>query len=455
MAKSDNPQSSKKQALGQLDLSGSEKPSNMERPFLRQTDRIAKRSHKIFTYVTLVGLAGFFSWAAMASIDRVTRGAGKIVPMQQNQMVQHLEGGIMTALYVKEGDRVKKGDVLLRIQNNFFNAELKQVKLEHTARLLRLHRLNAEIRGMDNLAFPPALAETAPDLVDNEMGLFERRRETLAGQLKIFDDQIRQKELELAGHKVLMNGKSAERALTQERVDSNRRLVKVGAVSKTDLLQLETSLAQIETHLGSLRLAIPKTEASLSEIKERRKDLLLRTREAAANERTEVEVQLAKLNGTMQAMKDRNRRSDVRAPIEGTVNSVFVSTVGGVVRSGQNLVQIVPGETSIAIEARLSPKDRAEIWPGLPGIVKISAYDYSIHGGLKGKITEISPDALQDQKGNPYFRVRLEADVSSFGADKPVVPGMLAEVDILTGERTVLNYLLAPVRRLQERALRQ
>ncbi|HAT85005.1 MAG TPA: hypothetical protein DCS30_02955, partial [Rhizobiales bacterium] len=208
MAKSNNPQGSEQKSLGKLGLSDSTDPIRMERPYMRQTDHIAKRSHKIFTYVTLIGLAGFLSWSAMASIDRVTRGTGKIVPLQQNQMVQHLEGGIMTALYVKEGDRVKKGDILLRIQNNFFNAELKQVKLEHTARLLRLHRLNAEIRGLGSLAFPPALANSASDLVDNEMGLFERRRETLAGQLKIFDDQIRQKELELAGHRVLMNGKS-------------------------------------------------------------------------------------------------------------------------------------------------------------------------------------------------------------------------------------------------------
>ncbi|MCT4657007.1 MAG: HlyD family type I secretion periplasmic adaptor subunit [Cohaesibacter sp.] len=455
MAKSESSQSPSSAVLAKIEPVKAPVDHENLRPYNRQSDRIAKRSHRIFTYVTLAGLAAFLGWASFASIERVTRGSGRIVPLQQNQMVQHLEGGIMTALYVKEGDRVKKGDILLRIQNNFFSAELSQTKLEHKARLLRMYRLSAEIRGLDSLSFPQELASSVPELVENELALFERRRETQAGQLKIFDDQIRQKELELAGHRVMTTGKSAERALIQERVESNRRLVKVGAVSKTDLLQLETSLAQIDTYLNSLKLTIPKTEAALSEIRERRQDLVLRTREAAANERNEVEVQLAKLQQAMTAMKDRSQRSDVRAPIAGTVNSVFVSTVGGVVRSGQNLVQIVPTESSVAVEARLSPKDRAEIWPGLPGIIKISAYDYSIHGGLKGKITEISPDALQDKKGQPYFRVRLEADVTSFGADKPVVPGMIADVDILTGERTILNYLLAPIRRLQERALRQ
>lgn len=425
------------------------------RPYLRQCDRIAKKSHRTFVIVTLCGFAAFMLWSSLATFEKVTRGAGRVISMQQNQMVQHLEGGIITAIKVKQGDRVKKDDVLLVVQNSFSEAELSQTLLEYQARLLRIHRLTAESRGETTLTFPKKLATTAPELVKNESRLFARRLATRTAQMEILDDQIRQRQLELREKKILRQGKIAERQLLIKRVESNRRLHKVGAVSRNDVLKLETALQQINTQVSGLDLAIPKTEASLSEAHRRRRDLILRHREAAENERNQAKVELAKLEKAKNAMSDRNKRSEVRAPIAGTINTVFVSTVGGVVRSGQNLVQIVPAGQSIAVEAKLSPKDRAEIWPGLPGIVKVSAYDYSVYGGLKGRITEISPDALQDQKGRPYFRVRMEADVANFGPANPVVPGMLAEIDILTGKHTVLEYLLAPIRRVQSRALRQ
>jgi len=162
-----------------------------------------------------------------------------------------------------------------------------------------------------------------------------------------------------------------------------------------------------------------------------------------------------RLRETLSAMKDRNSRFDVRAPISGIVNRLSVATIGGVVKPGQELAEIVPANKAISVEARLSPKDRAEVWPGLPAVIKVSAYDYSIYGGLKGVVTEISPDALTDKQGKPYFRVRLEADASDFGPQKPVTPGMLAEVDILTGKHSVMSYLLKPMNRIREKALRQ
>ncbi len=154
-------------------------------------------------------------------------------------------------------------------------------------------------------------------------------------------------------------------------------------------------------------------------------------------------------------MQDRSRRTEVIAPIAGTVNKLFVDTIGGVVKSGEPLVQIVPADATVIIEARIAPQDRAEVWPGLPAVVKVSAYDYSVHGGLKGKVLDISPDVLNDDKGEPYFRVRLEADAGALGPARPVIPGMLAQVDIISGEHTVLGYLLKPVRRLKTEALRQ
>ena len=270
----------------------------------------------------------------------------------------------------------------------------------------------------------------------------------------ILNDQVRQRELELAERNTRLTNITHERTLVSEQVESLKPLVKMGAVSKNDLLKNQTTLQRLETKISDLKYQIPKTRSSLSEVKRRRNEIILRFRSEAEKERTDVLLAIAKLKESVTALKDRKQRSDVRAPISGTVNKLFVTTIGGVVKSGQDLAQIVPADKSIAVEVKLSPKDRAEIWPGLPGVVKVSAYDYSIYGGLRGKITDISSDALKDEQGRPYFRVRLEATTSDFGKDKPVVPGMMAEVDILTGKHSILEYLVTPLRKMRDKALR-
>jgi membrane fusion protein, adhesin transport system len=241
----------------------------------------------------------------------------------------------------------------------------------------------------------------------------------------------------------------------QPRVESLRRLSRQGAVSVNELLDNERTLQQLTARLAEMRIEIPRAEASLSEIRRRRDEIVARFKADAEKERREAAVQLAKIEEQISAMQDRNRRSEVVAPIAGIVNRLHVNTIGGVVKSGDPLVQLVPVEDSLIVEARLSPQDRAEVFPGLPAVVKITAYDYSIHGGLKGRVLDISPDALSDDKGEVYFRVRLAANAAGFGESRPVVPGMMAQVDILTGRHTVLDYLLKPARMLQANAFRQ
>jgi HlyD family type I secretion membrane fusion protein len=225
-------------------------------------------------------------------------------------------------------------------------------------------------------------------------------------------------------------------------------------MSSNDLLENERQLQQMEARISDLVHDIPRTEAALSELAGRRSEQVLKFRGDSDRDRVDTQVQIAKLEETVLAMKERSVRTEVVAPIAGVVNKLFVNTIGGVVKSGDPLIQLVPAGSSVAVEARLSPADRAQVWPGLPAVVKVSAYDFSVYGGLQGKVVDISPDALPDEKGQPYFRVRLEADGTAFGADKPVVPGMLADVNIISGKQTVLEALVRPVRRIQENALR-
>ena len=229
----------------------------------------------------------------------------------------------------------------------------------------------------------------------------------------------------------------------------------LSAASRNDLLDRESQLQKIKTQINDLEFQIPQFQSGLSEVLRRRTEAELEFRSNAENDRAEAQLKIAKLEESTTAMTDRSYRTSVRAPISGRINRLLISTLGGVVQPGQTLAQIVPADSAIAIEARVSPKDRSNIWPGLPSVIKISAYNYSVYGGLKGKITEVSPDALQDENGQPYFRVRIEASAQSFGPDEPVVPGMLAEVNVLTGSNTILDYLLQPIRRIKENALRQ
>ena len=423
--------------------------------FVRRCDAIGAGGHRTFIYTVCIGMGVFIIWASLVHLDRVTRGEGRVIPSTANQIVQHLEGGIVSEILIREGDRIKKGDILLRIKNSFSHAEISRVRLELIAKRLELIRLEAEAGGAKQPVFPPALTQKYPQLVAGEKRLFKRRNERLNEQLLILKDQSTEKKLEYEELKARLKNRVRERELVSKQVKSLVRLVKMGAASTNKLLDKKTALQRIRGAISDLRHQIPRLKNNIAQTGRKSLEIRLKFRADAEKERNEVQLKISKLRATLAAMKDRNRRFDVRAPISGIVNRLAVSTIGGVVKPGQELAEIVPADKAISIEARLSPRDRAEVWPGLPAVIKISAYDYSIYGGLQGTVTEISPDALTDDEGRVYFRVRLEASASNFGPQKPVTPGMLAEVDILTGNHSVMSYLLKPVNRIREKALRQ
>lgn len=424
-------------------------------PYPRRADTIALRAHVQLVLVGALALVLGIGWAASTSLDRVTRGGGRVVPQSNNKVVQHLEGGIVTEILVREGDLVAEGAPLLRIDNSFSRAEEAQNRVELRAKRLQVARLDAEGTGAATFTVDEATRADLPLLVESELSLFRARVEGLKAQLAVIEEQSRQKTLELSELNSRWQNTQRDRELVSPRVEGMRRLAQMGAISRNELLDNERTLQQIEAKLSEMTFEIPRAEAAIVELGRRREETVLRFRAEAEKERREAGVQVAKLERAVDAMQDRSRRSEVVAPVAGTVNKLFVSTVGGIVKSGEPLAQIVPAEASIVVEARLSPQDRAQVWPGLPAVVKISAYDYAIYGGLRGKVLDVSPDALNDEKGEPFFRVRLEAAADTLGPGRPVVPGMLAQVDILTGRHTVLDYLVRPIRRVANEALRQ
>ena len=421
----------------------------------RLVDGLVSEAHLRAVATIAFFILAFLVWAQWTVLDKVVRGIGRVVPQAQNQMVQHFEGGIIAEILVQEGDAVKKGDVLLRIDNSFSRAELQSARLETRARKLRSARLSAEAAGAAELIFPTDTPVELAGMATREIDLFKSRQNTLDAQIRILDEQMRQKELELSELNSRWVLTQNERDLVTRRLTNLRRLAVAGAVSQNELLDNERGLQQIETRISDLAHTIPRTEAALNELRERRGEISLRFRADAERERADNELAIAKLEEQITAMTDRSLRADVTAPLDGIVNKVFFTTLGGVVKSGESLVQLVPTGSAIAVEARIAPSDRAQVWPGLPATVKVSAYDFAQYGGLSGKVIDISPDTLTDEKGNAYYRVKLEADAADFGRDKPVIPGMMAEVDILSGQQTIMQALIRPMRNLRDRALRE
>lgn len=424
-------------------------------PFPRRCDTLAKRADIGLLYAVTAALTAILLWASFTSVDQVTRGAGRVVPQLQNQIIQHLEGGIVADILVREGQLVQPGDTLMRIENSFSSAELSQTRLEITAIRARSMRLEAEVTGAEQVTFEDGLELAIPNIVRRERELFASRRQSHVAEMQILRSQLQQKELELSELETRWTNTQRERELVRERVDSMRRLAERGAVSNNALLEDERILQQIETRLSDLLFAVPRTEAAVEEIRQRIEEARLGFREKAQEDLIVAAFEMANLQEAVNAMQDRSARSDVTASVAGIVNTLFINTIGGVVRPAEPLIELVPADAAVVVEARLSPADRAEIWPGLPAVLKITAYEFSVYGGLQGRITEISPDALTDENGEPYFRVRLEAEAGGFGPDLPIVPGMTADVDIITGERTVLDTILSPVRSLADNALRQ
>jgi len=405
--------------------------------------------------VLAVALASLLLWAALFQIDKVTRGTGRVLPSIQNQVVQHLEGGIVKQILVREGQRVRKGDILLRLSNQQSNAELDNAQTDVAAKHISILRLEAEASGADHFTAPPELARLAPDIARSEEAFFASQRADIQQQISVYDHQIQGFRADIASSTARLASLRKEESTVETQLERLRRALASEAVSENAVLEKQGELQQVRTRISDTITSIPKSQAGLAEATAKRGEAwtkyLSDTREKAAT----LRLEMTKAGHALNAFQDRNFREEVRAPTDGYVNKLLVQTLGGIAKPGEPLVEIVPVDDAVMIEARVSPRDRGNIWIGLPAVVKISAYDSTIFGGLDARVEDISADALQDPKGELYYRVRLRADTRRFDKTKPVLPGMTAEVDIRSGHQTVLSYILGPLIRVRDGAFRE
>lgn len=411
------------------------------------------RGARIAVWTTALFFLTLIVWAALAQLDEVTRGEGKVIPSRQVQIIQSLDGGIVEDILVKEGQQVKAGDILLKIDPTRSVSSLNENRADYLSLQAKASRLRALAEGKP-FEVPPDVQSQAPGNVEQERDLYEAKRSELEANIGIARQQLTQRSQELAEMKVRRDSASQSLDLTQAELDKTRPLFKTGAVSEVELLRLERDVARYKGERDSAKAQIPRIEAAMSEAQRKIQEVELNFRNQARTELSETAAKLSRLSEGSVALADRVKQSEIRSQVNGTVKQLLVNTVGGVVQPGKEVVEIVPSDDALLLEARVAPRDIAFLRPGQNALVKFTAYDFSIYGGLDAKLEHIGADTITDEKGNAFYVVRVRTLTTELGKQKlPIIPGMVAEVDILTGKKSILSYLLKPVLRAHATAL--
>ncbi|MCP4993354.1 MAG: HlyD family type I secretion periplasmic adaptor subunit [Gammaproteobacteria bacterium] len=414
------------------------------------------RGGRIILWMLVLFMAAALGWAYWAKLDEITSGIGKVIPSRQIQVVQNLEGGILSSLLMREGDQVEEGQILLHIDDTRFSSSLRETRQQYLALKAKAARLLAEATGSDFIP-PLEVEEEQPSLIRQEMALFNSGKSELNANQDILKEQGEQFKQEIAELRSKQSHLKRSLKLIKKELRMTRPLVAAGATSEVEVLRLERQVNDLDGELKAASLAIPKSKSKLNEVAKKINELEIRFRREARVELNDVNAELFQLEETSVALADRVSRTAVRSPVKGTVKQLLVNTIGGVIQPGMELVEIVPLEDSLLIEAKVRPKDIAFLHPGQHTTVKITAYDYAIFGGLDGVLEHISADTIQEEgEDESFYLVRVRTEKTYLGeeaAPLPIISGMQAEVDIMTGKKTVLEYLLKPVLRAKGRAL--
>ncbi len=411
--------------------------------------------------LTIWGIIGFvlffLLWAYFAEIEEVTRGDGKAIPSSRLQKIQNLEGGIVAEIFVREGQIVEAGASLIRLDDTRFSSNVGETAADRIALEMRIARLSAEIANQE-LTIPQHLQDSAPSLAESEIALFSSRQKQLADEVGSLEEQLNQRRQELREYLSKQEQYRSSLNLLRREIRMSEPLVADGAISEVEVLRLKRAEVESRGMLEATTLSIPRAEAAITEIEHKVEETRGRFRSDALARLAEARTELNKNQSTGRALEDRVKRTLVTSPVRGIVKQLLVNTIGGVIQPGDDMVEIVPLDDTLLVEARIRPQDIAFLHPGQQATVKITAYDFTIYGGLKAELEHISADTVTDNDGNSFYLIQLRTEKSYLGSDENpllIIPGMVASVDIITGRKSVMNYLLKPILRAKAEALRE
>nr|WP_189672940.1 HlyD family type I secretion periplasmic adaptor subunit [Pseudomonas taiwanensis] len=412
--------------------------------------------------MTIWGVITFFIflivWASFAPIDEVTRGEGKAIPSSRVQKIQNLEGGIVAEIFAKEGEIVEVGEPLLRLDETRFASNKGETEADRVAMALRVERLSAEVEGTP-LNIDQKLRDAAPSQAASEESLYQSRRQQLSDEVGGLQQQLVQRQQELREFQSKHDQYARSLQLLRQEISMSEPLVAKGAISQVEILRLRRSEVETRGEVDATALAIPRAEAAVKEIQSKIEETRGKFRSDALTQLNEARTELNKATATTKALDDRVNRTVVTSPVRGIVKQLLVNTIGGVIQPGSDIMEVVPLDDSLVIEAKILPKDIAFLHPGQEAMVKFTAYDFTIYGGLEAKLEQIGADTILDEdKKTTYYPIRLRTERSHLGSDDNpllIIPGMVATVDIKTGKKTIMSYLLKPIIKAQTEALRE
>lgn len=429
--------------------------------FMRELEASRHRDANKFAYtlslMLFVFLIAFVIWSKLAVLDEVTRGEASVIPSSRIQAIQNLEGGILSEIMVKTGSIVEKGDIILRIDNSVAKSTFREEKTRYNNLRAKIVRLDAEAADKE-LVFPEDLIKEAPAAVDFEKTQYLINKERKSAESSVLGSRTSQRRQEVQEMKSRQTQLESQLATLKQEYGITQPLVAQGIMPQLDLIRLQGQIAETEGEIRTIKLSIPRAQNAVQEAEQQIKESKMVGRSESSKELSQMRAEVDSLREAMTAGEDRFKRTEVTSPVKGTVKEIFISTVGGVIQPGEKIMEIVPLGDTLLIEAKVKPSDIAFIRPEQEAMIKITAYDFSVYGGLKGIVEQIGADTITDEEGNSFYRVYLRTKETALvhnGKELPIIPGMTASVDILTGQKSVFDYLMKPILKAKSNALRE
>ena len=399
---------------------------------------------KKLLYCMLAILIAALVWAYFAKVDEVTRGEGRVIPSRQVQVIQSLDGGIVSDILIREGDLVKVGTPLIKIDETRVASSLRENQSQYLALLAKQSRLKALAEG-GPFNPPPQVKKDNQQIYEQELALYNASREELDSTVNIARDQMQQREKEQV--EVQFKKELAEKTYdsASKELAVNKPLLVSGAVSDIDLLKLEREVTRAKGEIDQAKAQISRIQIGISEARRKIGESEQIFRSKVRTELNDTTTKLNSISESNVSLTDKVKQSTLKSPVNGKVSRLFFNTVGGVIQPGKEVLEVVPTDDVLIIETKVQIRDIAFLRPKQPAVVKLTAYDYAIYGTLDAIVESIAPNSIVDDKGNAYYLVRVRTLQTSLGKGLPIIPGMVAQVDILTGKKTILSYLLKPV----------
>lgn len=398
-------------------------------------------------------ITAFFVWASTTHIEQQVRGTGRVAPAGRARVIQHLEGGIITDIHVQEGQTVEAGAPLFSITNARAVAERNETALDRDALMLRKIRLMAEYEGAPALVFDTALTEKHAEIAATEQRIFQSRQDEFSRKIGGYDDRRKQKILKLSELATSLGNLEKEADVATQQLSIKAKLRNSGAISQSQYLEAQSAVRNFNTQIARARAEIPITRAELAEVQ----SLIEETRKGrkgdVAQELNEVNLNIKRQDERFSASTDLVQRTTITSPVKGIINKIHVNTIGGVLKPGDAIAEVIPLDEKLIVEGRVATRDRGKIWLDLPVTVKVSAYDYSLYGGVKGRISYISADSFTDNKGVEFYQVRAALDSVTLKDGQAVMPGMTVDMNILAGKISVIKAILRPFQNIKDNAL--